>query len=305
MKAIDICCGPGGASLGLKCAGLDVIGIDNNYNCIKTQTLNDLDSFQLDLKLDKHNVIKKSQGANLIWGSPPCQPFSQGNIKGYGGEGHSDKRDCVTDFLDIVEDCKPQYVVFENVQGITYKKHSDYFSQTLVRFKDIGYNIKCDVVDASNYGVPQSRKRFFLVGSIYDDPPWFYSLEYRTTMADALGWDNFTCIERSINKNDDKCFWPLERPAMTVVGTFAPHIMAGPGYRKKGDGPRQKAPGSVKITLDEAKILQTFPIDFIFAGSNSQQWKQLGDAVPVYLAHQLGTLILLDSVLLNKPILGE
>lgn len=71
---------------------------------------------------------------------------------------------------------------------------------------------------------------------------------------------------------------------MTVVGSFQPEIMAGPGYRKAGDGPRQKAPGSVRITEAEGALLQGFPPHHVFTGPKSVRWRLIGDAVPVGLA---------------------
>ena len=55
--------------------------------------------------------------------------------------------------------------------------------------------------------------------------------------------------------------WVFDRPSPTVVGSFRPDIVAAPGYRKPGDGPRQTTPGSVRITLEEAARLQSFPDD--------------------------------------------
>lgn len=74
--------------------------------------------------------------------------------------------------------------------------------------------------------------------------------------------------------------WVHERPATTVVGSFCPDVIAGPGYRKAGDGPRQNAPGSVKVTPEEAAILQDFPSDWKFAGSKSSVFRQIGNACP-------------------------
>lgn len=74
--------------------------------------------------------------------------------------------------------------------------------------------------------------------------------------------------------------WVHERPATTIVGSFAPDVVAAPGYRGVGDESRQNAEGSVRITVSEAAILQSFRPDYPFQGSKSKQFEQVGNAVP-------------------------
>ena len=82
--------------------------------------------------------------------------------------------------------------------------------------------------------------------------------------------------------------WVHRRPSPTIVGTFAPDVVAAPGYRRPGDGPRQKARGSIRVTLDEAAVLQSFPRDYPWNGgprdAAGRKWQQVGDAVPPLLA---------------------
>lgn len=81
--------------------------------------------------------------------------------------------------------------------------------------------------------------------------------------------------------------WVHERPSTTVVGSFHPDIQAAPGYRKAGDGPRQNAPGSVRISIEQAAVLQSFPADFPWQGSKSKQFQQVGNAIPPLLAKRV------------------
>lgn len=76
--------------------------------------------------------------------------------------------------------------------------------------------------------------------------------------------------------------WAYERPATTVVGSFNPDVIAAPGYRT--DTSRQDAPGSVRVTVAEAGVLQSFPADYPWQGSRSKQYEQVGNAVPPRLA---------------------
>lgn len=85
--------------------------------------------------------------------------------------------------------------------------------------------------------------------------------------------------------------WPYDRPSPTIVGSFAPDVVAAPGYRKAGDPPRQKTPGSVRVTVTEAAILQSFRADYPWQGKSGAQYQQVGNAVPPLLAaHVLAVL---------------
>jgi len=85
----------------------------------------------------------------------------------------------------------------------------------------------------------------------------------------------------------DAASWVWERPSTTIVGSFHPEIVAAPGYRKPGDPPRQDTPGSVRVTLEEAARLQSFPDGYPWVGSRTKQFQQVGNAVPPLLAEAI------------------
>lgn len=74
--------------------------------------------------------------------------------------------------------------------------------------------------------------------------------------------------------------WTWERPSTTLVSSFRPDVVAGPGYRQAGDGPRQDAPGSISISISEAARLQAFPNGHPWQGSRTSIFRQVGNAVP-------------------------
>jgi len=82
-------------------------------------------------------------------------------------------------------------------------------------------------------------------------------------------------------------FNPERRPAWALTSktdSWVLDVIAGPGYRTAGDGPRQNAPGSVKITLEDALTLQSFPRDWPLQGTKTSKFRQVGNAVPPVLA---------------------
>jgi DNA (cytosine-5)-methyltransferase 1 len=84
--------------------------------------------------------------------------------------------------------------------------------------------------------------------------------------------------------NGGDASWSDRRPSPTIVGSFAPDVVAAPGYRKAGDGPRQSQPGSIRVTVQEAGILQSFPPDYPWQGKKGKQFEQVGNAVPPVMA---------------------
>lgn len=78
--------------------------------------------------------------------------------------------------------------------------------------------------------------------------------------------------------------WAWERPATTIVGSFAPDTLAPPTWRGPGDGPRQSQPGAIKLTLRDGLVLQSFRPDYPVQGSKTKQWEQVGNAIPPLMA---------------------
>ena len=83
--------------------------------------------------------------------------------------------------------------------------------------------------------------------------------------------------------------WGWGRPATTIVGSFCPDIVSAPGYRTTES--RQNAPGGIRVTVQEAGVLQSFPADYPWQGTRTKQYEQVGNAVPPFMAaHVLAAL---------------
>lgn len=228
---------------------------------------------------------------DVVLGGPPCQPFSQASQIGIAD---ADPRDCIPEFIRAVRELRPRLFVMEEVKTLTYTKHARYFAAILTELDALGYVVDYRVLDMSKYGVPQSRKRLFIVGRNDGQPvAWPTEADKVTTMAEALGWTEANAIEAHAHARGltgaepGDPSWTLRRPSTTVVGSFRPEIQAAPGYRKAGDPPRQRTPGSVYLTEAEALTLQGLPADWEIAGSEAQRRLQIGNACPPTMTAQI------------------
>lgn len=103
--------------------------------------------------------------ACLVVGGPPCTPFSKSGFwLDYKREARDPNASLLDDFGRVVEDARPQAFILENVQGLTYRTHAKQFASFLQRMERAGYNPGFQVLNAADYGVPQLRKRVFVLG---------------------------------------------------------------------------------------------------------------------------------------------
>ena len=100
---------------------------------------------------------------DLIWNSSPCQDISTAG-KGAGAkEGSGTRSSLIYEAIRVVEALKPKYVVWENVKGLTSKKHRPILDDYIERLNKLGYKSQFQVLNAKDYGIPQNRERVFVV----------------------------------------------------------------------------------------------------------------------------------------------
>lgn len=168
MNAIDLFCGCGGASLGLKMAEFKIAGaVDNDQVACDTYLQNiGLKPICADLRflngqqiLDHYNLRKGD--VDLIVGCPPCQGFSSLRRTRYSSE-TDPRKSLVTVFLKRISEIQPRAVVFENVTGLARKGGLRYYLHPFIhKMEKMGYKSNWDIVNAADYGVAQFRKRVF------------------------------------------------------------------------------------------------------------------------------------------------
>lgn len=195
-KYIDIFAGCGGLSLGLYNSGWKgLFAIEKNKDAFQTLKTNLIEKKQhfswVDwLTLENHDINEllinqKKQLASLsgqvplVVGGPPCQGFSMA-----GQRNKNDIRNrLVKSYINFIKIVKPSYLFFENVHGFTVgfkdknnKKTTPMSVYIVNQLQKIGYYISSNVIDTSEYGVPQKRKRFILVGSLHSKPDVFFDI---------------------------------------------------------------------------------------------------------------------------------
>ncbi|MEM2047066.1 MAG: DNA cytosine methyltransferase [Candidatus Jordarchaeales archaeon] len=165
MKAIDLFCGCGGASLGLKLAGHKVIAaVDNDPVACKTFSENlDFEPFCYDLRyFNGDHILEMCElrkgDIDLVVGCPPCQGFSSLRRTRYPS-GEDIRKGLVTVFLERISEIQPRAVIFENVPGIVSKEELSYLQMYLLKMEKMGYKTSWKLVNAADYGVPQFRRR--------------------------------------------------------------------------------------------------------------------------------------------------
>lgn len=166
-KVLDLFCGAGGLSLGFQLAGYKIIGgIDFQKDAIATHERNFKNSVSIcgDIsQISDEEIIKKFAGkVDVIIGGPPCQGFSAANQHQKLEDDPRNK--LFFEFIRFVRILNPKAVVIENVRQILTKDEGFAKLEILRILDELGYNVDVKVLDSSEYGVPQSRKRAVFVG---------------------------------------------------------------------------------------------------------------------------------------------
>lgn len=154
--------------------GLTRVAVATDYNAPALETLSrnfpHTNSINGDIRtLDSDELLSlgglRSGEPVLVVGGPPCTPFSK---SGFWLEQKRESRDPNASLLDeyvrVVRDTRPEAFILENVQGLTYKTHRAQFERLLKALSELGYNPQWRVLLAADYGVPQLRRRVFVVG---------------------------------------------------------------------------------------------------------------------------------------------
>lgn len=218
LSVIDLFCGCGGLSLGFKMAGFKLFGgVDFAEAAMNTHRNYFHTPFEYcgDIAEISDDFIKNklSNKVDVIIGGPPCQGFSGLNMR--KDEKNDPRNKLFLQFLRFVEIIKPKALVIENVKQILTSNNGAVKEEILKVLKELGYNVSFSILDASDFGVPQSRRRAIFVGIRKDigsfefDSLTKYMLP-KTTVFDAIS--DIAEIEEYVIKNPDEPFYELGKP---------------------------------------------------------------------------------------------
>jgi len=195
---IDSFSGAGGLTLGLTRAGFEpLLSFDSDKQCVATQRLNDRylphPSRQEDVRDLLNGVLLKELGIRqgdlfLLAGGPPCQGFSVQRI----GEDKDVRNVLVSSYFRLVNELRPMYFLMENVPGIMGKRGQSLLDREMKKVAALGYRVHAQVLDAQDFGVPQRRRRVFVVGERLDGGLATFEFPRpspgpRATVRDAIG----------------------------------------------------------------------------------------------------------------------
>lgn len=283
IRAVDLFCGCGGLSLGFQKAGIDIVAAYDNWEeALNVYRLNFCHPVR---KLDLSDVAKSVDAISLynpdmIIGGPPCQDFSSAGKR----DENNGRGDLTVNYAQIVSTVKPEWFVMENVARIT--KTSKLIEAREI-FKRAGYGMSQHVLDASLCGVPQKRKRFFLIGKLGEQDGFIDSyiieglakkpMTMRDYFGNSLGLEYYYRHPRSYVRRG---IFSIDEPSPTVRGVNRP---MPEGYKIHSNDPVKSKEGIRPLTTIERSYVQTFPKDFNFIGSKTDLEQMIGNAVPVNL----------------------
>ncbi|MBW4362815.1 DNA cytosine methyltransferase [Flavobacterium taihuense] len=291
MRTVDLFSGCGGMSLGFQNANFEVISAFDKWEpALKVYKENfDHPIYDFDLSTDESLKFIKNLKPQLIIGGPPCQDFSSAGKR----DETLGRADLTLSYANIVAECEPEWFVMENVQRIL---KSNILKEAISIFKKAGYGISYEVLDASYCGVPQSRKRFFLIGHLHSKDGFLnpYLTKNKTTkqmtiydyLGKSLGVEYYYRHPRSYMRRG---VFSIHEPSPTIRGVNRP---VPKGYTKHSGDIAQIDENLRPLTTIERSYLQTFPKDFKFIGCKTDLEQVIGNAVPVKLGEYVANCII-------------
>lgn len=290
--AVDLFSGCGGLTRGLEEAGIEVLaGLDSWKPALEVYRANNShDAILHDLSDEDATYEKVSAYApDVIAGGPPCQDFS---IAGAKKEG--DRADLTVKFARLVARVRPKAFIMENVERA---QHSEAYKAATAVFREAGYGVSLRVLDASLVGVPQRRKRLFMIGVLGEQDGFLDARldsclkNPRTTVREALGDLGFNHYYRHPRTYGRRAIYSVDEPSATIRGVNRP---MPPNYNQHAGDTAPKETVRA-MTFQERALVQSFPKGYDWlegSTSKSAAEQMIGNAVPVGLGLFVGQQLL-------------
>jgi DNA (cytosine-5)-methyltransferase 1 len=297
MKAVSLFSGCGGSDAGLISAGFEVVMANDILPYARDVYLANHPA--TDYQLKSIEKISHFPSAEVLVGCYPCQGFSQGGVRDPARKINQ----LYLQFARALQQIRPRAFIVENVSGMVRQNFRHLLSAQIQVFEECGYKVSAEVLNAADFGVPQERKRIFLVGIRQD-----FNTEYafptpthgegttrpRVTIREALKhmkrWPTGEFYEREFHwyymSRDRRRDWDEVSKTIVANPRHMPLHPISPKMVKlehnvwqfADDGPARR------FSYREAARLQGFPKGFRFpdttAGSLDMRYKVAGNAVP-------------------------
>ena len=301
LKVVSLFSGAGGLDLGLIEAGHKIVWAnDFDADAVETYRKNIGDHIVLgDIKGIAADQIPD---CDIVVGGFPCQGFSVANAK---RNTLDERNQLYKEFLRVLDAKAPKYFLAENVKGILSLGKGEVIKAIVKDFENVGlgYKVVYKLLNAANYGVPQTRQRVIIVGVRSDLDVDFEYPEPTNSKTGENGLPVWVSVSQAIGHFPDPDE-PNDVPNHVYskykvkVRNFTGHRQTDPDKpsptilaRGNGGGGVCAIPhynGLRRMTVRESASVQTFPEDFVFVGRLNSCYRQVGNAVPVKLAFEIG-----------------
>lgn len=290
MKAVDLFSGCGGMSMGFMNAGVDIVAAFDNW-----KTAKEIYEMNFNHPFYSHDLMSETSenklndlNFDMIIGGPPCQDFSIAGNRNDNGK----RANMTIRFAELVVKYKPEWFVMENVYNITKSK---VLPEAIEILKKGGYGLTYEVLNASLLGVPQARKRFFMIGRIGEKDGFLREallsnqsekpMTVKDYFCDDIDIEFYYAHPRSYNR---RAIFSVNEPSSTIRGVNRPI----PKTYKKHSADKCEPDGNVRaLTTKERSLIQTFPKDFKLEGAKTNLEQAIGNAVPVKMAEYVANAI--------------
>ncbi|CAN5284570.1 DNA (cytosine-5-)-methyltransferase [soil metagenome] len=336
--AVSLFSGCGGLDLGFQNAGFEILlGVDNDPHSASSHAINFPKArfFRGSIAdFSRAEAVKlvdadRLDSVDVLIGGPPCPPFSKSRF--YRTDKPRAMQDPVGEvtingYLATLRWLLPKAFVLENVAGMAFKVHSETLAYIVAQAEALGYKCEFRVLNAADFGVPQIRQRFFLVGvrsgvfawpqpTNIDPkssenlplPPWETAGSVLNDLdteelADDEGHyaggrhhdllklippgDNYLFLTERRGYPDPQFEW--RKRYWSFLLKLSPEMPSWTIQARRSNNMGPLHWRNRILRIDEVKRLQTFPDDWFLSGKVEDQWRQVGNAVPPQLGRALG-----------------
>ncbi|MFV9503271.1 MAG: DNA cytosine methyltransferase [Oscillochloridaceae bacterium umkhey_bin13] len=222
------------------------------------------------------------RNVDVLIGGFPCQDIS---INGKGAGINGKRSGLYRAMVEAVRLAKPKIFIAENVKGLLMRHNQASLEKILEDFHDLGYKVSYKLYHAANYGVPQSRERVFIVGTIDHDRKFMPPTE-------IVSKDNWISAQAAIGDLETLASDPRINHIWSLANRSPDQGNRQLDASKPGHTIRAECHGNIqyhyrlprRISMREAARIQSFPDDFIFEAKLRETERQIGNAVPPVLA---------------------